>query len=269
MKDETREKLKQSLTYIGLLFLTLVLALSAIFYVVKFSIEQNEIATPSIERPPKYEQPEPTETASLIKLPLISGDGLIINENPYPSDVYQIYSRKLALFGEFEYALLEIKGEFPNEGDHFLSVNVGSESGIYNAIRSSASTLNKELTKENLGAFNNSTNPLDLRIDLMSQQTFATTSDEFNSTKQSTKLLRLWDFIKPQPPAPSITPILVATFNEKAVYEGALNEVNFIYSCKEGKECGAALCTADVGSQCMAQFGEDIFNKYKNYFETN
>lgn len=263
------KKISQVAIYLGLLFLTILLAVGSIFYIVNFWQSRNEISTPVIDEPPTTEQPTATTTANpLLRVELIKPEeNYLVSLNPYTdSGVYDQKSRRLALIGDFDTAILEVKGTFPKDDNHFLSVNVGTESGVYNAVRSSANSINLQLTQSNLGVFNNSSNPLSLKIDLMAQQTLAPTREEFLATKQSTKLIRFWDFIKPQPPAPSITRILVAPFNEKGIYTGQIQELNLLYSCKKIGGCQAVICTVVPGSKCI----NDYFGKaaYTDYIKT-
>src|SRR5208337_3106999 len=227
-------KIRPVASYLGLLLLTITLGVGSILYIVDFWQSKNEVSTPAIDKPPSMDKSSITTTSSLIKIKLIKPEeNYIISQNPYTDrNIYNQQSRQLALMGDFETAILEIKGKLQNNDNHFLSINIGTESGIYNAVRSSADSINLQLTQDNLGVFNNSNSPLNLKIDLMAKQTLAPTREEFLSKKESTKLIRFWDFIKPQPPAPSITRILVFTFNEKGDYTGTIKELNFLYSCK-------------------------------------
>jgi hypothetical protein len=256
-------KICQVVSYLALLILTILLSVGSIFYIVDFWQSKNTVSTPAIDQPPSIEQLSTATTSALMKIRLIKPEEKYnISQNPYADrNIYNKKSRRLVLVGNFETAILEVKGTLPNNDNHFLSINVGTESGIYNAVRSSANSINLQLTQSNLGVFNS--NPLNLKIDLMTQQTLAPTREEFLATKQSTKLTRFWDFIKPQPPAPSITRILVLMFNEKGDYTGTIQELNFLYSCKKNSECKATLCSINPGTKCIKEnFGEEAYKEY-------
>jgi hypothetical protein len=259
------QKIRQVASYLGLLSLTILLAVGAILYLINFWQSKNEVSTPAIDTPPAVEQPATTTTSSLKKVALIKPEEKYnISQNPYTDrNIYNQKSRQLALIGDFKTAILEVKGALPNNDNHFLSINVGAESGIYNAVRSSASSINLQLTQNNLGVFNNNSNPLNLKIDLMAWQTLAPTKKEFLATNKSTKLTRFWDSIKPKPPAPSITKILVFLFNEKGIYTGTIQELNFLYSCKKVDGCKAHLCSIKPSSKCIKEnFGEEAYKEY-------
>lgn len=186
--------------------------------------------------------------------------------NPY--DNYEKNSKQLALIGKFKSAKLIIKGKIDNEKEHFLSINVGNESGVYNGVRSTQDQLNTDLTRENFGIFTKDTG-LELVIDLMAPQTLATSKEEFVKERQTTKLVRFWDEIRPQPPVPSVSHIMVALFNVAGVYDGVIDTLQFEYVCDEEGACDANICESgkyELDSQCIKDvFGKKAEEEYAKY----
>ncbi len=190
-----------------------------------------------------------------------------ITENPYLTESYKKLSRILALTGDFEVAKLHIKGSFQDNKDYFLSINIGEESGIYNAVRKSSDGLDITLTKENGGVFNKD-NPINLEIDLLGKSTLSTTKEEFLSSRNTTKLVRFWDFIQPQPPAPSVNRILVTPFNKDGFYTGTIESLSFEYQCKIGSKCSAVRCDNDkFATECLLQnFGTEAKESWEKWY---
>ena len=245
-----KEKITKTVGYLLLFALTILLSVWAILHIVKLSEKSDIAEVPDSEIPQvsNEEKPEP----KTLKVELIKpADNYVLAGDPYKGTNYEKMSRGLGLIGDFEIEKLIVNGSLPNNDDYFLSVNVGSVSGVYNAVRKSSDGLDISTTKENQGVFNKD-NPINIKIDLLGQLTLATTRKEFLSTRETTKLVKLWDAIKPQPPAPSVNQILIAPFNKSGIYTGTINSLVFEYKCKEGKTCKAVICPNDtLASKCI------------------
>ena len=261
-----KKKLLKTLILLALFVLTILLSVWVILQIVKISEKSNIAEVPDIEIPKLSEIEKPD--LNTLKVDLIkSTDNYVITSDPYSSDNYKKMSRYLGLIGDFEFAKLIVNGSLPNNNDHFLSINIGSVSGVYNAVRKSSDGLDISLTKENQGLFNKD-NPINIKIDLLGQQTLSTTRKEFLETRETTKLVKLWDAIKPQTPKPSVSTILIAPFNKEGIYSGTINTLTFEYKCKEGKSCNAVLCGNDIlFSQCINNnFGSNAKNVWVNWY---
>ena len=197
------------------------------------------------------------------KILIAPADNYQVPNNPYDSETYKNASRRLALEGDFEIAKLHIKGSLPTKDYYVLSINIGTESGIYNAVRNSPDGLDLDLTKENRGVFS-SDDPIDIEIDLLGQQTLSTTKDEFLNTRKTTKLIRFWNFIQPPPPAPSVNRILFVPFSKSGEYAGSIESLEFEYLCKNGGTCKVAVCGNDeLTTVCLKNnFGLNSANEW-------
>ena len=245
----------------------------AIFYLVDLSEKQNIADVPKDETPPVIDElpviTPPEIKSSFVDL-ITPADNYKVTSNPYLPETYKKLSRALALMGNFEVAKLHINGNLDNNKEHFLSVNIGTESGVYNAVRRSSDGLDISLTKENGGVFNKE-NPIDIEIDLFGKQTLSTTKTEFLATRKTTKLVKFWDFIQPQPPAPSVNRILVAPFDKDGFYTGTIKSMRFEYQCATGSKCAAVLCGNDtLATKCLLDnFGEEAKENWVEWHSKN
>lgn len=261
------------LGYLSLFLIAILLGFAGIFYLIKFADQSNTGKEPKDNKPPIIdESPQnttqsPTTTNKSLNL-IDSSEKFEINGNPYSPEVYKKLSKRLALIGNFATAILKIKASLPNSDEHFLSINIGEESGVFNAIRNSSEGLDISLTKENLGIFDKE-HPIDLSIDLLGQQTLATSKEEFLSTRLTTKLVKFWDFIAPPTPLPSVNRILFAPFNKDGNYEGIIENLAFEYSCKEKNECKAVLCNNDeLVTECLKRnFGQNAMDEWMKWYQ--
>ncbi|GEM_PF-1761944 len=267
-------KIKSIISYVLLLIITVVLGVWVISYLLQVSEERNTAQLPKDETPPSIDKSVPIEPINQIETSSVTlikpEDNYQITANPYQPGIYQKMSQRLILSGDFEIAKLRIKGSVPTEDEHFLSINIGAESGAYNAVRNSSEGLDISLTKENLGVFTKS-RPIDIEINLFGQQTLSTTKSEFLATRKTTKLVKFWDFINPQPPMPSVNRILIAPFNKKGNYTGRIESLLFIYACKVKDGCRASLCGNDeVTTECLLRaFGKEASDQWLEWFDKN
>jgi len=265
------DKIKSIAKQLGLLLVTIVLGVWAIFYLVGLSERTNTADLPQNETPPVVDE-LPVVTPPEIKTSFVDlitpADNYKVTGNPYSPESYKKLSRALALMGNFEVAKLQIKGVLENDTEHFLSINIGTESGVYNAVRKSPDGLDILLTKENGGVFDKE-NPIDVEIDLLGQQTLSTTKAEFLATRKTTKLVKFWDFIRPQPPAPSVNRILVASFDKNGFYAGTIGLVRFEYRCEADSRCSVALCGNDIlTTKCLLdKFGKEAKDIWVKWYE--
>src|SRR3989344_1161884 len=261
------EKITKTAGYLFLFVLTIFLSVWVILRIIRLSEQSNIAEVPENEMPPISNEVKPqpkTKTVELIK----PTDNYILVNDPYKNDNYEKMSKGLGLIGDFEIARLIVKGSLPTNDDYFLSINIGSVSGVYNAVRKSSDGLDISITKENQGVFSQD-QPINIKIDLFGQQTLATTRKEFLATRETTKLVRLWDAIKPQTPVPSVNQILIAPFDKKGFYSGTINSLVFEYKCKDEKSCQAVLCANDIfASQCIndnfGSYAKDTWVKWHN-----
>ena len=212
--------------------------------------EENNANTPSNDTPP----PIPDTPSDIPKSKIAE----LLNKEYMPSqDVYSnptkynLEALKILIDGEFNSIIIHIQGQVKKEGIHFLSVNFGTESGILNAVRNSANTLDIEATRKKGGVFNTK-NPIDIKINLLGETSMATTREEFQRTLQSTKVVQLWEKMALAPP--TVTRLLIAPFNEKGIYGGAtINSIEAEYSCKENSKCKITLCpTQSLTTECLS-----------------
>jgi len=267
------DKIKSIVKQLGLLLVTIVLGVWAIFYLVELSEKTNTAELPKDETPPIIDElpsPPPIEVKSSFVDLIKPEDNYKITGNPYTPETYKKLSRALALMGNFEVAKLHIKGNLDNDKEHFLSINIGTESGVYNAVRRSSDGLDISLTKEGGGIFNKES-PIDIELDLFGKQTLSTTKTEFLATRKTTKLVKFWDFIQPQPPAPSVNRILVAPFDKNGFYTGTIQSVRFEYQCAVRSECAATLCRNDIlATKCLLDnFGKEAKESWVKWYSKN
>lgn len=271
-------KLIEASKHLLLLIITIIVASSGIIYIFNFYKESQSGKEPTSTTPPIIDEcPGATncnqnnEIASTSKIFLIMpSDNFKVPSNPYDQAIYKSISKRLALVGNFEIARIKIKGNIPTDDPHFVSLNLNSENGVYNAIRNSTDSLDISLSEANLGVFTK-TSGINITLDLLAKTSLATTKEEFLSTRETTKLTRFWDFIKPEPPAPNISRILVAPFNKDGLYTGAIESMTFEFVCKKGEICNAALCPEnELATVCIKnKFGEKASKEWLNWFNTN
>ncbi|KKQ64847.1 MAG: hypothetical protein US86_C0015G0010 [Candidatus Daviesbacteria bacterium GW2011_GWA2_38_24] len=260
------DKITPIIKYLGILGITLVLGFWSISYVFELSEKNNTAEVPEVTQP-QNQAPliTPIET---IKIELIKpSDKYTMMGDPYSKNNYDKMARRMALIGDFQIAKLNIKGSFTDNKKHFISLNVGSVSGVYNAVRQS-SGLNIALTDESKGIFDKN-NPINITIDLFGKQTMSTTQKEFLATREATKLVRLWDAIHPPTPSPSVTPILIAPFDKSGVFSGTIDSLEFEYKCKDWNDCQAVLCKNNVmDSVCINDnFGANAKNSWVKWYK--
>ena len=271
-------KLLEAGKHLILLVITILVASSSIIYIYNFYKEPQSGKEPISTIPPVIDEcpdaincSQNNEVASTSMISLITThDNYKIPSNPYDQVIYKSISKRLALIGDFEIARIKIKGNLPTDDPHFVSLNLNSVSGVYNAVRNSSDSLDIPLSDANLGVFTK-TSGINIALDLLSKTSLATTKEEFLSTRETTKLTRFWDFIKPEPPAPNISRILVAPFNKDGLYTGAIESMTFEFVCKKGETCNAALCPEnELATVCIKnKFGEKAANEWLNWFKSN
>ena len=274
MKDETKQKIKD-LTYQIVILVIAGLAIIGAVTIMKGSDSDKErknneeivVKVPENETPPLVDE-EVSTTTKISSLELISpNDNYKVSSNPYSEENYKNNRKRLALIGNFEEAKLVVQASLPDNDYYFLSVNLGDMSGSYNAVRKSVDELDLELTKQSLGVFNQE-NPVNIAINLLDNTVFATDKQEFISTGNKTKLVRLWNYIKPESPMPSINSVLISLFNKNGQYNGNINSLVIEYSCKTGSDCKAGLCGKDeLSSACLKRlFGQDAMDKWMDWY---
>jgi len=264
--------------YLMLLILTVVLGVFGIIYILNYYEQSKTSIDPTVTEPPIIKEcvetsncnPETGESTTTKLFLIKPEDNYNVPSNPYDSDVYNKISKRIILFGDFETINLKINGGLPTEDYHFVSININNESGVYNAARKSSDGLDIQLTSENLGTFTKKSG-ININIDLLSKITLSTTKAEFLATRQTTKLVRLWDFIKPQPPAPSISQLLVAPFDVSGKYEGKIENMALEYSCKQNLDCGIAVCQNNqLATECLKNsFGDSAMKSWLNWYNEN
>src|SRR3989344_807097 len=105
------DQIKSIIKYLVLLTLTVALGFWAIFYLIDISEKKNKADVPPEETPPMINElpdiiPPKSETEFV---DLISPeDNYKIISNPYLPENYKKLSRRLALIGDFEIAILHI-----------------------------------------------------------------------------------------------------------------------------------------------------------------
>ena len=198
--------------------------------------EETAIA-PSVELPTNATS-TPTANVSVLNLtstPYTPTPDVLSNQ-----DAYNTQSIRLILNGEFAKASLRIKGDVTEKGDHFLSLVYGNIGGTINAYRESGKKLNKTLTQQNGGVFNNE-HPIDVSLDLLNPIPLSTTRAEYEKNQQTSKLVNPWQSnLLP----PTHISLLVAPYNEDGAYGGASISLDLEYSCSIGSSCLAAICPA-------------------------
>ena len=271
-------KLLEAGKHLILLVITILVASSSIIYIYNFYKESQSGKEPISTIPPIIDEcsdaincSQNNEVAPTSKISLITPrDNYKIPSNPYDQAIYKSISKRLALIGDFEIAKIIVKGNLPTNDPHFVSLNLNSVSGIYNAARNSSDSLDIPLSDASLGVFTK-TSGINIILDLLSKTSLATTKEEFLSTRETTKLTRFWYSIKPEPPAPNISRILVAPFNKDGLYAGVIESMTFEFICKKGATCDAALCPEnELATACIKnKFGEKASKEWLNWFNAN
>jgi hypothetical protein len=159
---------------------------------------------------------------------------------------YDANTFRLALKGEFKDVSLKIKAKTANDLKNFLSVNVGTFSGVY----LKDTIFDKE-------------NPLEVSLDLKNSEKFTKSDNVF-----------LWDYVTPKPTKNDATIVrLYATvFDEKGIYADNSEVVEFKlnYTCSDDdSECKAVICNdnAKSGGSCLIEnFGVEATKNYIDYF---
>ena len=240
---------------------TFLILVTASAYGFLFTIDlletENTAEVPENELPPLNEILPNFRKIQLLNAPYIPSKNIYSDLNTYEKEAI-----RLLLDGAFTHASLIINGQVVNEGNHFLSVNFGTESGVINAVRNSSNTLDIKATGQKGGLFDKESN-IKLKIDLMQEASMATTKNEFQSTLQGTKLIKLWDKIGLEPP--TITKVLVAPFGEQGIYGGAsIESIEFEYACKDSSKCTVDICTEDKKTtQCLLEkAGQEAVNSW-------
>lgn len=270
---DTPNKPKPVFRYIFLNIASVALAIYAVTLLIDRGLEKNTAASPDISPPVVITPHEPSDATmekELREIKLIDPEhAMTISGNPYEKSQYENNAKKLALTGDFSVARLKLVGVLPNELEHFLSVNVGTESGVLNAVRNSYSGLDIVQTQERQGVFSSS-NPINITIDLMDMVPLATTASEFANERRSSKLVRFWDFIEPPPPTPSVNYILAAPFNKNGIYDGEIRLMSFEFACAS-PGCDANICNSDESPySCVERvFGETAANEYSSWYKSS
>lgn len=238
----------------------IVVSAAWVFVVLSEDFRKDNIAdAPTTDQPPQIDEPqvEPVKfiTKQLLKKPFTPQQDVYSNQETYLKS-----SIKLALKGEFDTAKLVVEGKITDNDIKFVSVNIGTESGVLNAVRENANSLNIGASDEKGGVFKSSIN---FTLDLLGETSFATTKEEFQLTRQKTKIVKLWNFIYPDPP--TVTRVLVAPFNKAGQYGNAeITSIEFKYLCANGSDCDATICEEDsLFTLCLKDsFGIEAAKKW-------
>lgn len=194
------------------------------------------------------------------------GLALLTNPLTIPADIYSNsatyakYATKLALVGEFGDARLVVRGTIEDGRRKFVSVNIGTESGVLNAVRQGLDSLSILESSKKGGIFADGIN---FSVDFFGETALATTRDEFRLERQGTKIVKFWNFVVPPPP--TVVRVLIAPFGEDGVYGGArIDSLVFEYACEEGKACQADKCDdSDLFSVCLKEkFGNEAMRSW-------
>ena len=244
--------------------LLLIVLVSSSFVVSRFLLPQKEkeievAQTPQIDQPPVEPQADISEAELLSVGGYRVPSDIFSNQNTYLNE-----SIKLALNGKFKTARLVVEGTIDGSEKYLVSISLGAESGVLNAIRNSANSINMTATANQNGVFTKETG-IRFTVDLFGNTALATTRKEFEDTRQVSKLVKFWDFISPPPP--TIARFVVAPFNERGEFNGTvINSVKIIYTCEGDNICEAAGCEKnELESNCVKRnFGpvaEAIYKK--------
>ncbi|MBI2068641.1 MAG: hypothetical protein HYT67_00835 [Candidatus Yanofskybacteria bacterium] len=255
------DKTQATVTFI-VLFIVLVLFTGWVLRTIVLRTSQ----VPTATLPPNDEVPtiSPTPLIDIQSLSLLGSASYSPSPNIYSdSSVYDKESIRLALNGKFETAKIVVDGNVIGDGPHMISVNFSTESGVLNGVRNSANSIDLKQTEGRGGVFTKD-HAIKFVVNLLGNTSLATSNKEFSVTKQLTKDIKFWDFLK-QPP-PTVARVLIAPFNESGVYGGAtITKIDFQYTCANGSYCGAGVCDyGELESKCIKRnFGDSAEAFYK------
>ncbi len=183
-----------------------------------------------------------------------------LNSSPYQassdvltnSSTYKNEAIRLVLNGKFSIAQIHATGKVNEGGNHFIYFSYGTSGGVLNAARTSADSLNADLTTY-LGGIFTKDKPIDLTIDLLGTTIIAPTKSEFLLNKQPTKGVDFWDS---NSLPPTVIPFVIAPFNQSGTVGGAtLDEVDFQYACSPGSACGVKTCPSGTfATACLKEY---------------
>ncbi|MFY9463239.1 MAG: hypothetical protein WAP52_03585, partial [Candidatus Sungiibacteriota bacterium] len=188
---------------------------------------------------------KPIKKLALLSSPYTPSPNVFSNQ-----EVYKKESIRLVVDGEFKIAQLRVKGSVQGGGKHFLFLDFGNKNGVLNGVRGSASGIDILATEERGGVFTKEA-PIDVLIDLLGETTLATTRAEFQTTRQTTKIVKLWEALQPSPP--TMTRVLVIPFEKSGNFTGAtIISLDFEFSCKVEGSCGVGICPInEITSKCL------------------
>lgn len=166
------------------------------------------------------------------------------NNKSYNDNVFRV-----AFKGEFAQANLIIKAKTESATDNFLSLNVGTFSGLYQ--------------KDGQNVKLNKDNSLDLSLDLKN-------AEDFNKSQD----VVLWNHLEPAVSKDNATlaRMYAITIDQNGKYADnvEITEFKITYKCSENDPtCEISLCGAEVatGGQCLTEkFGADAAKNYIEYY---
>lgn len=203
----------------------------------------------------------------------------------YPANVFDDFSKyanKLAVDGEFEEVVLHVvtasnSTEDGNGKKFMLSATLHQTGGFLNAFRSKPKQIDVQKTEERGGMFQTGTCSVEtdegcllgndeydfreVRIPLTANINLATTTSEYELTKKSYKIERLWNKLPFSPPTTFKLLTYPVSIDGSTV---GVNSVKIKYSCKQDEECSINKCKQDeLSSACIKRyFGNEAYNSY-------
>lgn len=241
----------------GILAIIFIVVVSALlfFKIISWLEKSNDATAPMNDAPPIV------DNSKIITKELFAGL-YVPSHNVYDESVYDKEALKIAINGSFESVILHFQGAVGKNGDHFISLNFGNESGILNAVRKAANQLDISASKQKGGLIEKES-IFDIKVDLIGETSMATTRSEFQQTLQPTKVISLWSKMGIMPP--TVTRLLIAPFGTNGIYGGAeIKSIKVNYICKENSPCDIATCPANtMTTKCLQDlYGEQAMKSW-------
>lgn len=192
-------------------------------------------------------------------------------KNIYDKNMYKKEVIPVAFKGFFDILELRIKGDITDNSTQFLSLNIGSISGVYGSKRAK---LNR-LDLKNSTSFQDK---IKLTINLKENNVLSQTKEEFDKNPVGYKVVDFYDnAFYPPLPNPTAINFLVAPFNKNGVYgkNVAIQKLEIRYACsKETPDCKVSICpkSETCKNKCeliKKSLDQKSCHAYQSYFKSN
>ncbi len=173
-----------------------------------------------------------------------------------PADVfttkYDASVIRLGLWGDFQDAVLVVKGETTNVSKNFIIINLGKLSGTYNGERLKTG----EIEVSDQEAIFTKEKPLDVAFDLKNPIKLSRTTKEVGLGLRGFQMITLWDTIAPPPKPGTVAKLILAPYSERGQIgdDSSITQIQLNYTCTGHKDsCKAFVCDSKVSNTVCLQ----------------